>query len=249
MPENLVVTRTFSPYPEPINAVELHAFGDASKHGVAAAVYAVVSQDSGTTQGLVAAKVRLAKQRLTRLELVAGHMAVNTVDNIRYALDGFPVTSVHCWLDSSVALHWIRGNGEYGQFVANHMNKIKDHEINEWRHEPTDQNPADLESRGGSVTDADLWWNGPNWLQGRHAWPPNTVTAASEVTEAKSKIVREVLAAMTVVQKQDEFDQLLEKHDLQKVCAWVERFVRNSHHGTVNIAGPITTAEIEARTT
>lgn len=79
---------------------------------------------------------------------------------------------------------------------------------------------------------------------------PTPVTAASEVTEAESKIVREVLAAMTVVQKQDEFDHLLEKHDLRKVlCAWVERFVRNSRRGTVNIAGPIPTAEIKARTT
>ena len=62
LPENIVVTRTFSPYREPINAVELHAFGDASGRGVAAAVYAVVRQNSGTTQGLVAAKARLAKQ-------------------------------------------------------------------------------------------------------------------------------------------------------------------------------------------
>ena len=63
---------------------------------------------------LVAAKVRLAKQRLTipRLELVAGDMAVNSVDNIRHVLDGFPVTSVLSWLDSSVALQWICGNGE-----------------------------------------------------------------------------------------------------------------------------------------
>jgi len=78
------------------------------------------------------------------------------------------------------------------------------------------------------------------------------VTAASEVTEAESKIVREVLATTTVVQEQDEFDQWLEKHDLRKVlrvCAWVERFVRNSRRGTESISGPTTTAEIEVRTT
>ena len=94
-----MVRRTFSPYREPINAVELHAFGDASKRGIATAVYAVVRQDSGTTQGLVTAKARLAKQRLTipRLELVAGHMAVNSVDDFSHAaLDGFPLTSVQC---------------------------------------------------------------------------------------------------------------------------------------------------------
>ena len=50
LPENIVVTRTFSPYREPINAVELHAFGDASGRGVTAAVYAVVRQDWNYTR-------------------------------------------------------------------------------------------------------------------------------------------------------------------------------------------------------
>ena len=67
------------------------------------------------------------------------------------------------------------------------MKKIKEHEIDEWRHVLTDQ--ADLGSHGGCVTDADLWWNGPKWLQDQNMWPPNPVTTASEVTEAKSKIV------------------------------------------------------------
>ena len=62
LPQTIVVTGTFSPNREPTNAVELHAFGDASGRGVAAALYPVVRQDSGTTQGLVVAKVSLAKQ-------------------------------------------------------------------------------------------------------------------------------------------------------------------------------------------
>ena len=35
-------------------------------------------------------------------------MAVNQAINVRQALEGLPlVTILHCWLDSSVALHWI----------------------------------------------------------------------------------------------------------------------------------------------
>jgi hypothetical protein len=49
---------------EDIEEINLHAFGDASSKGVAAAVYAVVKQPSGTAQGLVAAKSRLLKQGL-----------------------------------------------------------------------------------------------------------------------------------------------------------------------------------------
>ena len=59
VPRTLVLAR------EPIEAIVLHAFGDASGQGVAAAVYAVVQQESGVRQGLVAAKARLAKQGLT----------------------------------------------------------------------------------------------------------------------------------------------------------------------------------------
>ena len=33
---------------------------------------------------------------------------------------------------------------------------------------------------GGSVTDAALWWDGPEWLQDRDAWPLNPVTTANE---------------------------------------------------------------------
>ena len=89
--------------------IELHAFGDACANGVAACIYAVVQQTSGTNQGLIAARSRLFKQGLTipRLELVAGHMTVNLASNVRDALDGLPVAKTHCWLDSSVALYWI----------------------------------------------------------------------------------------------------------------------------------------------
>ena len=65
-----VVPRSIAGYQEPLETVELHGFGDASKQGVEAAVYAVVWQPSGITQRLVVAKSRLAKQGLSipRLE-------------------------------------------------------------------------------------------------------------------------------------------------------------------------------------
>lgn len=90
-------------------------------------MYAIARQASGVSQGIVAAKSRLSKRGLTipRLELVAGHMAVNLVDNLRRALQGFPVVSMYCWLDITVALHWICGRGEYRQFVQNRIRKIQ----------------------------------------------------------------------------------------------------------------------------
>ena len=60
-------------------------------------MYAVVYQESGIHQGLLAAKARLAKKGLTmpRLELISTHMAANLVDNVRSALEGYVVRSVY----------------------------------------------------------------------------------------------------------------------------------------------------------
>ena len=151
-------------YQEPIDNIKFLAFGDASIHGMFAAVYAVVTQASGVTQGLIAAKSCLAKKSLTipRLELVSGHITVNLSTNMRVALEGFSMTKdIQCWLDSTVALHWLNDYGEYRQFVANRVKKIQSHPNTQWRHVPTSENPADLGSRGGSVNEAELWWNGP----------------------------------------------------------------------------------------
>ena len=122
LPTFLCTQRRLATFREPIQEIQLHAFGDASGYGVIAAVYAVVTQDS--------AKSRFAKQGLTipRLKLVSGHMAANLAVNVRNALESFPLaTNIQCWLDSTVALHWLSDNGEYRQFVANRVRKIQRH--------------------------------------------------------------------------------------------------------------------------
>ena len=242
------LVRSIPAFQETIEEIQLHAFGDASIHGVCAGVYAVVTQASGVSQGLVTAKSRLAKEGLTipRLELVAGHMAVNLVSNVRTALEGFPLaTHAHCWLDSTVALHWINDNGEYRQFVANRVNKIQSHKQVRWHHVPTNDNPADLGSRGGSVSERELWWKGPTWLSDPANWPPEIVTEASPQSLAERKVQRELFAVG--VEVTNDFDLLLERFGLRKamrICAWVSRFTHNSRHPSEKVKGPLTTKEI-----
>ena len=107
--ETLKVPRTVAAYREPISQFTLHAFGDDSTKGSCGAVYAVVQQAQGTTQQLISAKSRLAKenQSIPRLELIAGHMALNLATNMQAALQLIPST-VHCWLDSAVAFYLIK---------------------------------------------------------------------------------------------------------------------------------------------
>ena len=127
LPSNISVPRVLPKHRERISNIELHCFGDASGRGISVAVYAVVSQPSGDSVVLVAAKSRLAKQGVTipRLELVSGHMATNLIVNVKESLEGSPVGEMFCWLDSSVALHWIKGSGSYKQLVSNCVHKIQ----------------------------------------------------------------------------------------------------------------------------
>ena len=251
IPDCYEVPRSLAPYQQPVAAITLHAFGDASKTGVAAAVYAVVEQAEGTTQGLVCAKSRLAKRNLTipRLELVAGHMAVNLAANVEKAIDRDLVKEVHGWLDSTVALYWIHGQGDHRQFVANRVAKIQGHSHVKWHHVPTHENLADLGSRGGKVVRND----GPHWLQDPSQWPPEVTPKASPETNLKLKAVMSSQALVTVSPpiESDKFLDLLEKFPLRKVfriCAWINRFLGNCRttHKEREY-GPLITGEIQDR--
>ena len=157
-------------------------------------------------------------------------MANNLVKNVQNALQNLPEPTIYGWLDSTVALHWIRGEGQYRQFVANRVSKINQHPEISWRHVPTKDNPADIASRGGHLYNKSLWWNGPEWLDDPEKWSDNLETQPSTATEVEAKVVREVLCATQAQRVADEFDRLLEKHDLHRtlrVCAWILRITSN----------------------
>ena len=130
--------------------------------------------------------------------------------NARNALQGLPISNVYGWLDSTVALHW--GSGEFKQFVQNRVTKIRALSDVVWRHVSSEENPADLASRGGSVNGSTLWWNGLKWLANREEWPINPVTSACPATEVEVKTIREVLSLAQPKNSSDRVEEVLEKH-------------------------------------
>ena len=246
--ESFTVPRALTPHQQPITQITLHGFGDTSSTGISCAVYAVVHQEQGITQQLVCAKSRLAKRDLTipRLELIAGHMAVNLVTNVQAAIGTYP-SATHCWLDSTVALYWIKGRGEYRQFVANRVHKIQQYEQVTWHHVPTNENPADLGSRGGEIENSTLWRQGPSWLSDSSKWPPDVTLQATEEVLAETKATREVLGM--IITQLPVLDQEF-KYPLTKslrIAAWVIRFIHNTREKTNKrrSAGPLNTEDIE----
>ena len=157
------------------------------------------------------------------------------------------MSSLVGWLDSSVALHWIRGRGEYRLFVANSVNKIFEHEAVTWRHVPSKENPAYIAGRGGLIEGNQLWWNGPNWLSNPEEWPTDLKTTASAESNEELKLKKQVFALAT--EEDNDFVKLLSKFAYWKtlrVIAWLLRFVGNTRYlPDRRVSGPLTTSEIE----
>ena len=79
-------------------------------------------------------------------------MPVNLLGNAKKALTNYPIDKLFAWTDSKTTLHWIRGNGNYKQFVKNRADKIREKKkkkglacVN------TAKNPADIGSCSMSV--------------------------------------------------------------------------------------------------
>ena len=79
------------------------------------------------------------------------------------------------WTDSQCVLKWLKQTDNTEVFVRNRVSEIIQQEDITFRYINTKHNPADLPTRGLSVTelkDSKLWWNGPEWLlQKMEDWP------------------------------------------------------------------------------
>ena len=175
LPDHTAVPRSLVKNREQIKEIQLHAFGDASAKKVSR---------RQSTQWYIS-PVILVKVLWNR-----NHALQSRVWQSRYKswclriwvqiwfitwrkhYKVFRLLTCIGWLDNTVALHWISGNGDYKQFVRNRVKKIQEKQYIQWRHVPTAANPADRGSREGTVEQlSELWWNGPTWLR-----KPNIIT-------------------------------------------------------------------------
>ena len=78
------------------------------------------------------------------------------------------------YTDSSIVLGWLQKPPHtLKTFVANRVSQIT--QLDHWRYVRTDENPADLGTRGCTpqeLSESELWWHGPPWLsQSPECWP------------------------------------------------------------------------------
>ncbi|XP_044249578.1 uncharacterized protein [Drosophila takahashii] len=108
-------------------------------------------------------------------------------DEFRFQLNfDLPAETVF-WSDSMIVLSWIQGGAaRWKVFVANRISKILELcDGKQWRHIASEDNPADLLSRGISVTklaSCQLWWNGPPWLRFKDCeWPSTKLDPGTDI--------------------------------------------------------------------
>lgn len=128
--------------------VSLHVFADASEEAYGAVVYQKTEYQDGTLSVcLVASKSKVAplqSMSIPRLELMGAVLGNKLAQTIASVLV-IEKNSITFWIDSACVLHWIR---EYSKklkpFVANRVSEIQmNTNPNQWRHVPTQMNPAD----------------------------------------------------------------------------------------------------------
>ncbi|GFX55600.1 uncharacterized protein TNCV_268881 [Trichonephila clavipes] len=154
--------------------IEIHGFADASERCYGAAVYCKSKNlKSETLVRLITSKSRVAPIKsltIPRLELCAAVLLAKLVKRVVAALQ-LETAKLYLWSDSMIVLAWLRKEPmDLKTFVQNRVAKIQELYPNQlWRHVPSDQNPADLVSRGvdpDKLLQQNLWFNGPTFLSG-----------------------------------------------------------------------------------
>ncbi|XP_063436767.1 uncharacterized protein LOC134718204 [Mytilus trossulus] len=165
------IPRYYFSKPSTSTELVLHVFTDASPKAYGAAAY--LSNENETT--LVMAKTRVAPVKcltLPQLELMAAIIGARLAAHLHSTLN-YP--KIVFWSDSSIVLHWLTSTKTLKRFIANRVREITEltHPY-KWRYCPTDNNPADLLTRGLTIEQFDqsiLWQKGPHWLTDSTKWP------------------------------------------------------------------------------
>ncbi|XP_071111155.1 uncharacterized protein [Haliotis cracherodii] len=181
--------------------IEVHLFADASEKSFGACAYmrykSYPDQDE-VTCSFLAAKTRVSplKPALTipRLELQGAVLAVRLWLSLKEELM-VPVQRIQFWTDSNTVLQYLNNsNKRFKPFVANRIAEIHDStKPQQWRHVPSDINPADHCTRGLQAkqhTETHPWLRGPEFLwKSEDTWPKlsNPVDMLSDDLEVKKK--------------------------------------------------------------
>ncbi|XP_075150562.1 uncharacterized protein LOC142224664 [Haematobia irritans] len=115
------------------------------------------------------------KTTIPKLELCGALLLTNLVKAVAESFNNG--AELHLWTDSSIVLGWLQKSPQtLKTFVANRVSQIQNFtSVTNWKHVKTEDNPADLGTRGSLPQDlmkSSVWWSGPSWIRTpRNLWP------------------------------------------------------------------------------
>ena len=172
----------------------LQVFCDASEKAYGACVYLVSVKDDIVSSTLISSKCKVAPIKpstLPRLELLAIHTGAKLATAVKGALS----KSKHAlnisvlYSDSTIALAWIKADpARWHTFVSNRVSQIQSMlPTTEFIQVPSEENPADLCSRGllatQLVAQQTFWFQGPSWLGSSFPDQPQTLLTKEEARQ------------------------------------------------------------------
>ena len=190
---------------------------------------------------LVASKLRVAPLQavsIPRLELMAAVVGLRLAEAVGNILN-LPKRGWLFWSDSMDVLYWIHGcSRKFKPVVVNRAGEVQSlTDPEQWRHVPTKQNPADLLTRGLSVStliDEESWWKGPAFLmQEETGWPEKKIgtrkEANTEVRKQYQEYSQEHSFLSTMTEDRLDPTRYSSWTRLTRVSATVNRFLENCH--------------------
>ena len=215
--------------------LELHHFSDASERGYGVVSYLrAISSEGQISCGFLLSKAHLTPIKpitIPRLELTAATLAVKVNLETQRALD-FPIRRAYFWTDSTTVLKYIRNRKtRFHVFVANRLAAIHDaSSSNQWFWVPSQENPADLVSRGmdaAKFVENALWKSGPSFLWNQpENWPQLPELSDCKETDPEVKVA---LTATTSSPSEasDPTSRLIRHYSswsrLLRAVAWIQR--------------------------
>ncbi|GFW28583.1 integrase catalytic domain-containing protein [Trichonephila clavipes] len=174
--------------------LSIHTFVDASKTAYAACIFLRSESNTGSvTVQLLQARSRITPMKtitIPRLELMAATIGARLFSSVKHALKISNIKT-YFWTDSSAVLTWIIRREQWSVFVTNRISEIRKLTTSEdWFHISTDQNPADILSRGCGPKQLQKrkWWQGPDWLKNsKEQWPKSAVNINEKEVEIEKR--------------------------------------------------------------
>ncbi|GJQ68817.1 hypothetical protein Trydic_g19805 [Trypoxylus dichotomus] len=167
----------------------------------------------------------LKRQSLLRLELCASLLISQLYSTVKQSLRGMISKSV-LWTDSTIVINCISSDpNRWKSFIGNRVPEIQSlTEVEQWHHVRSEDNPADILSRGllpEQIFYNEQWFNGPNWLRlNEEKWP--------KLAKEDLVIEEETVTLITTTMDLTIFENFSFLTKLTKVVAYCIRFIHNT---------------------